>query len=118
VIVQFANGDQTVPNPLTAALLRAGDLDDSATLFRNDLAFDANPALLKDPHGFLLQVSLPPFTAQANIALAAQQQIAVFMASDGDDVIDPDGPCLPDGSGCLFEVPIEGELPEDLGFIP
>ncbi len=53
-MVQFAKGDETVPNPLATALLRAGDLEDRATYFRNDLAFADNPAeALVDPHGFL-----------------------------------------------------------------
>src|SRR5215218_11215493 len=38
VIVQFARGDKTVPNPTTSAILRAGNLAGRATLFRNDLA--------------------------------------------------------------------------------
>ncbi len=109
VIIQFARGDQTVPNPTTTAILRAGDLDDRATFFRNDLAFAANPATPKNPHTFLTRISVP---AGAAIALGAQQQIAVFFASDGTTVIDPDGP------GPLFEVPIVPPLPEDLGFIP
>src|SRR5262249_57233957 len=44
VIIQFARGDKTVPNPTTTALIRSGDLADRATLFRNDLAFAANPS--------------------------------------------------------------------------
>ena len=39
VIVQFARGDKTVPNPTATALIRSGDLTDRATFFRNDLAF-------------------------------------------------------------------------------
>jgi hypothetical protein len=55
------------------------------------------------------------------IALTAQEQVAVFFESDGARTIDPDGECFPDlpgKPGCLFEVPLEGPLPEDLGFIP
>ncbi len=44
VIVQFARGDQTIPNPANSALVRNGDLADRATYFRNDLAyFSVNP---------------------------------------------------------------------------
>ena len=43
VIVQFAKGDQIVPNPATTALFRAGDLADRATFYRHDLAFAENP---------------------------------------------------------------------------
>jgi hypothetical protein len=39
VIIQFARGDKTNPNPTTTALIRAGDLADRSTFFRNDLAF-------------------------------------------------------------------------------
>ena len=39
VIVQFAKGDKTVPNPTNTALLRAGNLSDRATYYRYDLVF-------------------------------------------------------------------------------
>ncbi|MDP9280558.1 MAG: Ig-like domain-containing protein [Chloroflexota bacterium] len=107
VIIQFARGDKTVPNPTTTAILRAGQLAPRATLFRNDLAFAANPALNKNPHTFLTNVTGPG----APYALAAQRQIAAFFASDGAITIDPDGP------GPFFETPTS-MLPEDLAFIP
>ena len=54
LIVQFAKGDKTNPNPTTTAMLRAGDLAEQATFYRHDLAFAANPAVVpKDPHIFL-----------------------------------------------------------------
>ena len=56
VILQFARGDQTVPNPTTSAIIRAGGLQDRTTLFRNDLAFAANPTFPKNPHTFLTNV--------------------------------------------------------------
>jgi hypothetical protein len=108
VIVQFAKGDQTVPNPAASALIRAGDLADRATYFRNDLAVAANPALPRDPHPFLGGLIAP---ATAPFALAAQTQIAAFFASDGLTIMDPDGP------GTLFETPIIGPLPEELNFL-
>lgn len=108
VIFQFAKGDQTVPNPTTTAILRADDLADTATYFRNDLAFLANPAVPKNPHLFLTRIATPSVA----VALAAQQQIARFFASDGTVIIDPDG------AGALFEVPIIPPLPEELNFIP
>jgi hypothetical protein len=109
ILFQFAKGDQTVPNPTSSAILRAGRLADRATYFRNDLAFAANPAVPKNPHTFLTRITTPSVAA---VALGAQQQIAVFFASDGLTIIDPDGP------GPLFEVPIVGPLPEDLSYIP
>jgi Bacterial virulence factor lipase N-terminal len=110
VIIQFARGDKTNPNPSTTAIIRAGDLADRATFFRNDLAFLANPAFPKNPHTFLTNLAGAP--AVAAVAVGAQSQIAVFFASNGAVTIDPDGP------GPLFEVPIAGPLPEDLAFIP
>ncbi|HEX7315182.1 MAG TPA: Ig-like domain-containing protein [Pyrinomonadaceae bacterium] len=110
VIVQFARGDKTVPNPTTTALIRSGDLADRTTLFRNDLAFALNVGFGKNPHAFLTALSGTPPVAQA--AVAAQNQIALFFASDGATTIDPDG------AGPLFETPIAIPLPEDLAFIP
>jgi len=109
VIFQFAKGDQTVPNPTTSAILRAGDLADRATYFRNDLAFAADPTVPRNPHTFLTRITTPSVAA---VAFGAQRQIAVFFASHGVTIIDPDG------AGPLFEVPIAGPLPEDLSFIP
>jgi hypothetical protein len=108
VIIQFARGDKTNPNPSTTAIIRAGDLADRATLFRNDLAFALNPAFPKNPHTFLTNIVGIP----AAVAVGAQSQIAIFFASNGALTIDPDGP------NPLFEVPIAGALPEDLAFIP
>jgi dienelactone hydrolase len=107
VILQFARGDKTVPNPTTTAILRAGALASRTTLFRNDLAFAANPAVNKNPHGFLTSIT----GTGAPYALAAQQQIAAFFASDGAITLDPDG------AGPFFETPTS-MLPEDLAFIP
>jgi hypothetical protein len=109
VIVQFAKGDQTVPNPSSSAILRAGNLQSRATYFRNDLAFAANPAVPKNPHTFLTNIGA---AATAPLAVAAQTQIAVFFASNGALTIDPDG------AGPLFEVPVTLPLPEGLNFIP
>jgi hypothetical protein len=111
VIVQFARGDQTAPNPMTTAILRAGNLRDRATFFRNDLAFAADPTMPKNPHGFMTRI-VGGTLSSSQIAAQAQQQIATFFASGGATTIDPDGP------GPLFETPIAGPLPEDLGFIP
>jgi len=110
VIIQFARGDQVVPNPTTTALIRSGDLADRTTLFRNDLAFALGVGFDKDPHIFLVNLLGSP--AAFFTAIQAQTQIAVFFASDGALTIDPDGP------GPLFETPINGPLPEDLAFIP
>jgi hypothetical protein len=107
VIIQFARGDQTVPNPTATRIIRAGNLASRTTLFRNDLAqptFGTN----KNPHTFLTNVTTP---AGALFALEAQNQIATFFASDGAVTIDPDGPAP------YFETPTS-MLPEDLAYIP
>lgn len=117
VIIQFAKGDQTVPNPTATAIIRAGDLADRATFFRNDLAFALNPALPKNPHTFLTGVLSP---VGAAIAIEAQQQIATFFASEvipgGPIVIDPDSLGL--FPALVFETPVVLPLPEELNFIP
>ena len=109
VLIQFAKGDMTVPNPTSSAIVRAGDLADRATYFRNDLAFAANPAVGRNPHTFLTNVAN---AAAAQYAIGAQLQIATFFQSMGTVVIDPDA------AGPFFEVPIVGPLPETPNYIP
>jgi hypothetical protein len=115
VIIQFARGDMTVPNPTATALIRSGDLADRATFFRNDIASLIGLGFA-NPHTFLTSLS-----ATNPVAVEAQLQIGAFLASDGTLTLDPDsfGPALgvpPLPS--LFETPIAGALPEDLGFTP
>ena len=109
VIVQFAKGDVTVPNPTSSAILRAGALQDRATYFRNDLANALNPLVPKNPHTFLTNIGA---AATVPYAFAAQSQIAAFFASNGSTTIDPDG------ASPFFEVPIALPLPESTNFIP
>ena len=112
VIVQFARGDQTVPNPTSNALIRAGNLEDRTTLFRNDLVVAGIPGAPKNAHTFLSNID-PRLPLQViQLAFAAQTQIATFFASRGTMVIDPDG------AGPIFEVPVVLPLPEALNFIP
>jgi len=111
VIVQFARGDMTVPNPTATALIRSGDLTDRATFYRNDIAFPLGLGL-HNPHTFLTSLPKP-------IAIEPQIQIGVFFATDGALTIDPDSVgLLPPSVPPLFETPIAGPLPEDLGFLP
>ncbi len=109
VIVQLAKGDTVVPNPTSSAIVRAGELADRTTYFRNDLAYAANNAVGKGPHTFLTNIGNP---TAAPYAVGAQTQMAVFFASGAALVIDPDG------AGPFFEVPILLPLPEGLNFIP
>lgn len=111
VILQFAKGDQTVPNPTSSAIVRAGGLEDRTTLFRNDLvvAADATGTVPKNPHTFLTNIATP---AMAPLAVAGQAQIAEFFKSNGELIIDPDA------GNPFFEVPITLPLPESLNFLP
>jgi hypothetical protein len=108
VIFQFAKGDESAPNPTNSALLRAGDLADRATFYRNDLAYADDPAVPKNPHAFMISINVPALMA---IAMGAQEQIATFFASDGKEIIHPE-------PAKYFEVPIQRPLPEDLNYIP
>jgi fermentation-respiration switch protein FrsA (DUF1100 family) len=110
VIIQFATGDQIVPNPTTSALVRAGGLLERTSYYRNDLAFAQDPLTPKNPHFFLTGGGGAGLAR--SVATQAQMQVAAFFASDGRTVIDPDG------AGPLFEVPIAGALPETTNFIP
>jgi hypothetical protein len=89
VLYQFAYGDQTVPNPTSATLMRAGGLQDVTTFYRND----RTPSAGSNPHGFLLD---PTLTGR-NLG---QAQVLDFLASGGETISDPDGPAP------IFEVPI------------
>jgi hypothetical protein len=108
VIIQFGKGDQLGPNPNATAVLRAGDLADRTTFYRHDIAFAENPMLPNNPHPFMIRTDLVAFRP---ISLAAQEQIAVFFATDGETIIQPE-------PSRYFEVPIVLPLPEGLNFIP
>jgi hypothetical protein len=115
VLLQFAKGDQTSPNPAMTAFLRASGLDQRTTFYRNDLAFAANPQVPKNPHGFLNNpTSSVPLVAA--VSRGAQQQMGTFFASDGEKIVTP--PMPPGTPPGLFEVPIAQPLPEVLNFIP
>jgi dienelactone hydrolase len=114
ILVQIAKGDQTATNPESTAVIRAGNFEETTTFYRHDLAEARNPTLPNDPHNFLnetLGSTTGGPAAQRTIARAAQQQIVVFLDSDGQTIIDPDG------SDTLFDVPIPLPLPETMSFI-
>jgi Bacterial Ig-like domain len=109
VIVQFAKGDQTVPNPTATALIKAGALADRTLYFRNDLAFASVPGYtVRNPHTFLTNLAGVP----GQFAISAQQQIVTFFGTNGLLTVDPDA------AGPFFEAPIAGPLPEGLNFLP
>lgn len=120
VIYQLAKGDQTVPNPTSTAIIRAGGLQDRVTYYRNDIAFAATGgAVPRNPHTFLTNIA-PTNPLAAAIAFKAQSQIATFFATGGALTIDPNiaPPPLPAGLPPVFETPIVPPLPEGLNFIP
>jgi len=78
VLYQWAVGDRTVPNPTTAALLRAGLLQPVSSLYRHDPA--AVSERFKNPHGFLAWTAFPEVHA---IGRGAQEQVARFLVSGG-----------------------------------
>jgi hypothetical protein len=78
VLYQWAVGDRTVPNPTTAALLRAGGLLPVSSLYRHDPAGVSER--FKNPHGFLVWTAFPEVYA---IGRAAQEQVARFFVSGG-----------------------------------
>ena len=88
IMYQFAFGDRTVPNPTSATIIRAGQLQSRTTFYRND----RTATKTSDPHGFLID---PRLTGRQ----LAQQQIATFLATGG-TITDPDG------TADVFEVPI------------
>jgi hypothetical protein len=108
VIFQFAKGDLGAANPNTTAILRAGGLADRTLYYRHDLARTHIPSLPMNAHMFMVSIGVAAFR---DIALAAQAQIAMFFASDGETIVQPE-------PAWFFEVPIQGPLPEELNYIP
>ncbi len=111
VLFVFAKGDYNVPNPTTTALLRAGDLADRATFYRNDRAFAEEPRIPKNPHTFVNGIMRPDIPLWFAIALGAREQAATFFESHGTVIICPE-------PARFFECPIKGPLPEGLNYIP
>jgi pimeloyl-ACP methyl ester carboxylesterase len=109
VLIVFSKGDETVANPWTTAIIRAGDLADRTILYRNDLAFAEDNRVPKNPHLFPTQIESPvPLVRQ--IAFGVQELIATFLASDGRVLrLEPSR---------FFEDLIDLTLFEDLSFLP
>jgi len=121
VLVQFALGDMTVPNPANTGLIRAAGLQSSTWEYRHDLARAKAPDLPADPHPFLvLFVSLNGSTVQLPgadglaISLDAQGQLAGFYQADGAAIPDPNFLVVLFYGIKLFQMPTT--LPETLGF--
>ena len=107
-VVQYARGDQTVPNPSAMDLIRAGDFADRVSFYRHDLNFGL-PGVPADPHAYLNTIN----AANPNyyrICLGAQHHIATFFESDGRTFANP----TPND---LWETPI-AYLRDDLFYLP
>jgi hypothetical protein len=104
VLFLFAQGDPVLANPTTSAFLRAGGLEDRTMYFRGLDAYAPVVPSAVALHEFLFQST----GVGAGWALAGQESVATFLASDGQVTVDPDG------SGPLFETPIVGPLPGEL----
>jgi hypothetical protein len=90
VLYQVAFGDATVPNVTSGNIVRAGNLFDVTTYYRND----RTPTSGKNPHGFLADPTV--FGRQM-----AQLQLTTFLETG--QIVDPDGP------GNVFETHIANE---------
>ena len=122
ILFQFARADTTMPNPATTRLINAANMRDRTWEYRHDLALADGLPLPQDPHPFLvLFIGISGTTVEFPslqgilIGLAAQQQAAQYLASDGTVIPNPNTflpSSLPQG---LFEVP--AALPEDLGLL-
>jgi hypothetical protein len=102
VLVQWALGDRVVPNPTTAALIRAGELADRTVVVRTDRVARATGAEWADPHGFLLAVRAPGLVGK--VAQAAQEQLARFIRDEGEAIWTPTG-LSPAADAAIFESP-------------
>jgi pimeloyl-ACP methyl ester carboxylesterase len=121
VLMQFALGDMTMPNPATSELISAAGLFGSTWEYRHDLARAKTPDLPADPHPYLvLFVNLEGGAIQLPgadgllISLDAQTQIAGFFGADGASIPDPNNLSLLLYGINLFEIP--AVLPLTLGF--
>jgi hypothetical protein len=129
-MVHFAYGDLEVPNPMNSAFIRAAGLESSSWYLRFDKAAAQHPELLGimmagsplpiTPHRFLSNPTIfdNDKVAENAISMAAQQQVAAYLAIGG--VIMPNPNWFlqsPFAGQTLFEVPTTASLPEQLNFI-
>jgi len=108
-LLQFAWGDQTVPNPQNSLLIRSADAWETSIVYRADKAHAIAASLPVNPHTFLF--GFDSLTA-LSVSLAAQQQISGFMLSYGRTIPDPNSIVQPIFKVNLFEpATLDLELP-------
>jgi pimeloyl-ACP methyl ester carboxylesterase len=117
VLFQISRGDEEVPNPTNSLLIRAASGQARTWMYRADraAAIVGVNALPLQPHRFLSEPGMYESTARTSIALAAQQQVADFVTSNGkagDPNADLIAPFRP--SDKLFEIPTA--LPDSLNY--
>jgi hypothetical protein len=109
VLINFGKGDVTAPNPRTTQILRASNLADVTTYYRNDLAYEEDNTVSKNPHTYTMRWMLSGLSG--SIGQGGLEQIATFLASSGVTIVHPE-------PARFFEVPIIPPLPEDFSYIP
>ena len=86
-------GDRTSVNPTATNLVRAAGAQANTRVYRHDIALSVASNLVKDPH---MIYYTPPATAETRLIWAAgQKQIAEFLASDGNVILDVNEMVLP-----------------------
>jgi pimeloyl-ACP methyl ester carboxylesterase len=112
VLFQYASGDQTVPNPTEAQLVRAASMIGSTRFVRYDLLRQqVDPALPANPHLFMLGVVPSPL--QRPLAGVTQIQGLTFLQSSGTAIANVDA--MLGFPFTVFEA--RQQLPEDLNFL-
>jgi len=125
-LFQFGLADLEVPNPTESAVIRAAGAQSSAWFLRFDRAADIAPDLkgvgLKEvgfpilPHRVLSNPTIFNYPNETPLALAEQQQVAAYLASDGTTNPDPNLFLndTPFATQSIFEIP--AVLPEQLNY--
>src|SRR4029079_13428059 len=125
-LFQFGLADLEVPNPTESAVIRAAGAPSSAWVLRFDRAAAYAPDLkgvgLKEvgfpilPHRVLSNPTIFNYPNETPLALAEQQQVAAYLASDGTTNPDPNLFLndTPFATQSIFEIP--AVLPEQVNY--
>jgi hypothetical protein len=119
VLFLFSKGDIEVPNPANSALIRAAGIQNTSWFLEFDQAVAAAQAAgytdLFDPHPLLSFPTIFSYPDQQSIALAEQNQVAGFLASNGEKDPNPNPLLSAPFKGLqLFVIP--QNLPEQLNY--
>ncbi len=112
VLVQIGRGDPVVTNMSSVDLVREGDLQATTcvvwperSLWFSQLSDDPQGAV----HIFAFMPDFGPTWQPGVIGDGARAQIATWLASDGEELVDPDADGDMFGLGDVFEVPMSDE---------